>query len=190
MPSARKPAGQKKYRALILCCGHMDRGDDAIGPLCAAALEDRKIPARTLHGDTSELLEAWHSAEHVIVVDAIVTGAKPPGTLYIASAADPQFQPNAARCSSGGLGLAQAVKLARVLKCLPQTLILIGLEAGNFEWAATLSPEVAGAMPSLVDAIEKEWKRLADVRPSPPSTQAANKWGGASAPRRTFRSGQ
>ncbi|GEM_PF-827328 len=166
MPSARKPAGQKKYRALILCCGHMDRGDDAIGPLCAAALEDRKIPARTLHGDTSELLEAWQTTERVIVVDALVTRNNPPGKLLISNSTEPQFQPQFARCSAGGLGLSQAVKLAGVLKCLPQTLVLIGLEAGNFEWAATLSPEVAEAMPTLVDAVEKEWRRLADVRPA------------------------
>jgi hydrogenase maturation protease len=164
MPRARPTAGQKKYRALILCCGEMDRGDDAIGPLCAAALEDRRIPARTLRGNSSEFLEAWHDAQHVIVVDALCTGTAPPGTLLRMAAADPGFSPAAARCSAQGMGLAHAFRLAGVLKCLPQTLVLIGLEANQFDWSATQSPEVVAALPALNDAIEKEWLRLTAPR--------------------------
>ncbi|MBI5083445.1 MAG: hydrogenase maturation protease [Acidobacteria bacterium] len=160
MPSGKNA---KKYHALILCCGRMDRGDDAIGPLCAAALEERKIPTRTLQGETSELLDAWQGAQHVIVVDAMVTGKHTPGTLHRLDAADASFQPETARCSTHGLGLSQALKLARVLKCMPASLILIGLEAGQFDWAATLSPAVAGAMPALVNAVEQEWRRIAGV---------------------------
>ncbi len=156
MPGAKA----KKYRALLLCCGHMDRGDDAIGPLCASALEDRKIPVRNVQGETSEMLEAWQQAENVIVVDAISSRKAPPGTLIRIDSADAAFQPEAARCSTHGLGLAQAVKLGRVLKCLPEKLILMGVEAESFEWAATLSPSVAAAMPALLDAIEAEWRKL------------------------------
>lgn len=158
------PGGKaKKYRALLLCCGHMDRGDDAIGPLCASALQDRKIPARALQGEVSELLEAWQQAEQVIVVDAIASGHVDAGTLIRIESTEAGFQPEAARCSTHGLGLAQAVRLGRVLKCLPPTLILMGLEAASFEWAATLSPPVAAAMPGLLDAVEREWRRLTTV---------------------------
>lgn len=174
MAATRPGTKAKHYRALILCCGRMDRGDGAIGPLCAAALEERRIPTRTLHGDTSELLEAWQGAENVIVVDAIQTGARPPGTLLRLAQQDAYFQTEAARGSAHGLGLAQAIKLGRVLKCLPPSLVLIGLEAGSFDWAATLSPAVATAMTSLVNAVEEEWRRATDVRP-----QATRKAGGA-----------
>ena len=151
---------QKSYRALILCCGRIDRGDDAIGPLCADALQDRKIPSRTLRGDTSELLDAWHAAQHIIIVDAIVSGETPPGTLHVLDSHDERFRPNVARCSSTGLGLVQAMKLAPLLKCMPTSLTLIGLEAGNFEWASTLSQPVAAAMPQLIDAVVHEWQRV------------------------------
>lgn len=166
MALTRQGAKGKHYRALIVCCGRMDRGDDAIGPLCAAALEERRIPTRTLHGETSELLEAWQGAENVIVVDAMQTGSQPAGTLHRLVQQEAGFQPQATRCSSHGLGLAQAIRLGRVLKCLPPSLVLIGLEAVSFEWAATLSPAVASAMPSLVDAVEREWRRATDVRPA------------------------
>lgn len=165
MPGARHPAGQKKYRALILCCGDMDRADDAIGPLCAAALQDRKIPVRTIHGSTSEFLEAFHSSQKVIVVDAIVTGHVRTGTLHRMRATDPWFQPTAARSSAQGLGFAQACKLASALKCLPDPLILLGLEAAQFDWSSTQSPEVDAAIPTLVAAVEGEWRLIADVRP-------------------------
>lgn len=158
------PGGKtKKYRALLLCCGRMDRGDDAIGPLCASALQDRKIPARSLQGEVSELLDAWQQAESAIVVDAISSGQVPAGTIIRIDSAEAGFQPEAACCSTHGLGLAQAVRLGRVLRCLPSSLVLMGLEAASFEWAATLSPPVAAAMPELLDAIEQEWRRLTIV---------------------------
>ena len=138
----------------------MDRGDDAIGPLCADALQDRKVPSRTLRGDTSELLDAWHTAQHIIMVDAIVTGEAPPGTLYCVQSRDERFRPASAHCSATGLGLVQAMKLAPLLKCMPSSMLLIGLEAANFEWASTLSQPVAAAMPKLIDAIVREWQKL------------------------------
>jgi hydrogenase maturation protease len=173
MPGSHHPAGQKKYRALILCCGDMDRADDAIGPLCAAALQDRKIPARTIHGRTSEFLEAFHAAQKVIVVDAIVTGHLPTGALHRMRSTDPWFQPAAARSSAQGLGLAHACRLASALKCLPDPLILLGLEAAWFDWSATQSPAVAAAIPTLVGAVEAEWRLLAGLRPPAPSHRPA-----------------
>ncbi len=162
MPSAKRLPGQKKYRVLILCCGNMDRGDDAIGPLCAATLAERKIPARTMRGETSELLEAWHTAEHVIVVDAIVSRRSPAGQLHVAMLGDEQFDPRVAH----NAGLAPAVRLAGVLKCLPQTLTLAGLEAAQFDWASTISPEVAAGLNTLAREVETRWRELADVHPA------------------------
>ncbi len=142
----------------------MDRGDDAVGPLCAAALEGRKIPVRRIRGDASELLEAWQQARHVIVVDALVSG-RPAGTLLRSEAGSQDFHPEQARCSAQGTGLAQAWRLAAMLKCVPASLVLLGLEAAQFDWAATQSEEVVAALPALVDAVETEWRRLAGVKP-------------------------
>ncbi|MGC8760287.1 MAG: hydrogenase maturation protease [Bryobacteraceae bacterium] len=162
MRASRARAG-RTYHARILCCGRMDWGDDAVGPLCAAALEERRIPAVILAGNASELLEAWREARHVIVVDALVTGA-PPGTLHRMALGEPGFRPEAARSSLRGPGLAQAVRLGASLHCLPESLILFGLEGGDFEWASTPSAEVAAAMPALVEAVARHWQALV---PSP-----------------------
>jgi hydrogenase maturation protease len=117
-----------------------------------------------MRGDASEFLEAWQQARHVIVVDALSAG-QAAGTLRRMDAATEEFRPNEARCSAQGTGLAQAWKLAGLLKCKPASLVLLGLEAAQFEWAATQSPEVAAAMPALVEAVVAEWRRLAGVKP-------------------------
>lgn len=137
----------------------MDWGDDAVGPLCAAALAERKIPAATLSGTASELLEAWREARHVIVVDAFAAGAKP-GAIHLMRYGEPDFLPERTRSCARGPGLAQAVRLGEALHCLPETLAVIGIEGADFEWASTTSPEVAAAMPSLVEAVAREWQIL------------------------------
>jgi len=158
MRASRARAG-RTYHARILCCGRMDWGDDAAGPLCAAALEERKIPAVVLSGSASELLEAWREARHVIVVDALVTGAAP-GTLHRMAYGDAGFHPEWTRSSMRGPGLSQAVRLGASLHCLPESLVVIGVEGADFEWASTPSAEVAAAMPALVEAVAREWEAL------------------------------
>lgn len=137
----------------------MDWGDDAVGPLCAAALAERKIPAVTLHGNASEMLDAWREARHVIIVDAVVSGALP-GAIHRMKHGDPGFRPEHARSCVRGPGLAQAVRLGESLHCLPETLIFLGIEGADFEWASTPSAEVAAAMPALVELVAQEWTSL------------------------------
>ncbi len=164
MTTRRARAG-RAYLARILCCGRMDWGDDAVGPLCAAALAERKIPAATLGGSASELLEAWREARHVILVDAFTGGAKP-GVIYRMKYGSVDFHPERTRSCARGPGLAQAVRLAESLHCLPETLLLMGIEGADFEWASTPSPEVAAAMPALVEAVAQEWQSLLRGKPA------------------------
>jgi hydrogenase maturation protease len=152
----------------------MDWGDDAVGPLCAAALAERKIPAVTLGGTASELLEAWREARHVIVVDALSSGG-PPGSLHRAAYGDPGFHPEWTRSCARGPGLAQAVRLGAALHCLPDSLILIGLVGADFEWASTPSAEVAAALPALVDAVAHEWQALVGTKSAPRAGRGAER---------------
>lgn len=164
MTTRRARAG-RTYVARILCCGRMDWGDDAVGPLCAAALAERKIPAATLGGSASELLEAWREARHVIIVDAFTGGTKP-GAIHRMSYGSPEFHPERTRSCARGPGLAQAVRLAESLHCLPETLLLMGIEGADFEWASTPSPEVAASMPALVEAVAQEWQAFLRGKPA------------------------
>ena len=60
---------------LIIGCGNRDRGDDGAGILVAERLRELGIEANTRSGEAVDLIEAWKSADDVIVVDAVVTGA-------------------------------------------------------------------------------------------------------------------
>lgn len=158
MAASRSKAG-RTYQARILCCGRMDWGDDAVGPLCAAALAERKIPAVTLSGSASQLLEAWREARHVIVVDAFVAGAKP-GTIHRMVFGEAGFEPERVRSCARGPGLAQALRLGAALHCLPDSLVVAGIEGADFEWASTPSPEVASALPALVEEVASQWNQF------------------------------
>ncbi len=49
---------------------------------------------------------------------------------------------------------------------MPETLVLIGVEGGDFELASTLRAEVAAAMPALAEAEMRDWQAL--LRAAPP----------------------
>jgi hydrogenase maturation protease len=119
-------------QVLVLCCGNPDCADDAAGPLVARDLRQMGIQAHEHRGDALSLIEAWRSADDVILVDALVTG-KRSGTLTILNAGSTPSNTWARLGSSHGLGLAEAMALSRALGCLPRRLILCGIEARRFD---------------------------------------------------------
>jgi len=136
---------------LILGCGNRQRGDDGAGILVAERLRALGIAAGVCAGEPSELLDAWTGADDVIVIDAVVTGA-PAGAVHVW---DGQRPPAFATStgSTHGLGLAQAIELARALDRLPARLHLYGIEGKNFEIGSAVSPEVERAVEEVVKRI-------------------------------------
>jgi hydrogenase maturation protease len=140
----------------IICCGNPERGDDGAGPLVARRLRDLGVEAETRTGEASELLEAWRGADHVVVVDAVETGA-PAGTVWMWDHGQASFpaRPSKVRPSTSthGLGLAEAITLARVLDRLPERLRVYGIEGRRFEPGTEVSPEVKLAVEEVVRQI-------------------------------------
>ena len=139
---------------LILGCGNRQRGDDAAGLLVAERLRVLGIAAEVCSGEVSELMEAWTGATDVIVIDAVVSGA-PAGTVHVW---DGQRLPTFATSvgSTHGLGIAQAIELARALDRLSQRLRVYGIEGTKFEMGSTISPEVERAVEEVVQRIARE----------------------------------
>jgi hydrogenase maturation protease len=135
----------------IICCGNPERGDDGAGALVARRLRDIGIEAETRTGEASELLEAWRGADHVVVVDAVETGA-PAGTVWMWDGRQANF-PARESTSTHGLGLAEAITLARVLDRLPERLGVYGIEGRRFEPGSEVSPEVKLAVEEVVRRI-------------------------------------
>ena len=142
------PVAAKKRSSLVIGCGNRDRGDDAAGLIVAGKLRRLGVNAVACSGETSALFELWRTASDVIVVDSVTTGA-PPGTIHMWDVAQLTVLRKAGT-STHGLGLAQAIDLARALHRLPRRLLVVGIEARNFEIGSHLSPEVQEAVLILV----------------------------------------
>ncbi|WP_018868808.1 hydrogenase maturation protease [Thioalkalivibrio sp. ALgr3] len=137
--------------ALVIGIGNPWRGDDGIGHAVVDALADTPgLATAKSHGEPAELMELWQGHDPVVLVDAIVTGATP-GTLHRLDAREPL--PRGARYSSHGIGLAEAVELARSLDELPDTLIVHGIELARLEDGAGLSPEIRDSLARVVSRI-------------------------------------
>ena len=137
---------------LIAGCGCEHRGDDAAGLLVARRLRQLGIDAIEHTGDAAGLLELFGRDDDVLVIDAVITGARAGEIVYWNTAAAPlPSEPFA--CSSHVLGVAEAVELARVLGRLPRRLRVAGIEARCFDLGAPPSPPVLRAVERLASAI-------------------------------------
>ncbi|GAB5468032.1 MAG: hypothetical protein Kilf2KO_10620 [Rhodospirillales bacterium] len=148
--------------AVLVAPGNPLRGDDGLGPAVAVRLAERLpgLPILTGAADTLRLLAFWEGARLAVAVDAALTGAAP-GTLQRLDLLAQPLPKALARCSSHGLGLAEAIGLGRALDRLPCGLLLYAVEAESFVPGSGLCPAVATAAERLVTEIEAEIAALA-----------------------------
>jgi hydrogenase maturation protease len=140
--------------AIVIGMGNPDRGDDAVGVLVARQVAAERLDVLALEfDDPSEALDAWGSADTVIIADAISSGGRP-GDVHVFDAVEQKL--TAGNWSAGGthaLGLAAIIELARSLDLLPKRLVVVGVEAGQFDHGAPLSEAVKAAIPSATEAV-------------------------------------
>ena len=154
----------EKSGIVIIAIGNRMRGDDAIGPVVAERLRQELSECRIIEDrdDAMALVSAWENAALAIVVDAMVSGELP-GSIRRLEATDQPLPKDWARCSSHGLGLAEAVELGRAVGQMPQRLVVFAVEAKTLETGAPLSPEVAASTEELVRQIETEAESFAGL---------------------------
>lgn len=138
----------------IIGCGNLQRMDDGAGVLVAKRLRELGVPADIQSGGAFELLATWEHEQHVILIDAFLTGA-PPGTVHLWEG-DPPRLPHSEHFSSHGFGLAEAFRLGRILNCLPERLTLYGIEGARFGLGEQVSPEIGVAVERLAGQIASE----------------------------------
>jgi len=139
---------------LIIGCGNRQRGDDGAGIMAAERLRALGVEARTCSGEASELIEIWSGVEDVILIDAVVTGA-PAGSVQVWDGQHP-MQRSRPSASTHGIGVAEAIELARTLGRLPAKLRVYGIEGKNFAMESDVSPEVQRAVEQVVERIARE----------------------------------
>jgi hydrogenase maturation protease len=144
---------------VVIGIGNPYRRDDGIGPALAERLTRlalTNVDIRVLDGEPTGLLDAWTGARLAIVVDAVLGKPARPGQIHRTSLPELARAPAA---SSHGLGVPEAVELGQALGRLPDRLIVYAVEAADVGFGTDLSPEVAAALPELLDAVLTDLER-------------------------------
>jgi hydrogenase maturation protease len=144
---------------VVIGIGNPYRRDDGIGPALAGRLTRlglSNVDVRVLDGEPTSLLEAWTGARLAIVVDAVLCRPARPGQIHRTSLPGLAGRP---ATSSHGLGVPEAIELGRALDRLPGRLIVYAVEAADVGFGTDLSPEVAAALPELLDAVLTDLER-------------------------------
>lgn len=152
-------------KVVVIALGNRFRGDDGIGPFVAERLrqhdterfDDRLAACNIVEGceDAMGLVSTWENAALAVVIDAAVSGVSP-GTVHRIEAGNQALPKDLARCSSHGLGLAEAMELGKALGRLPRRLVIFAVEAATLEKGAAISPKVAAAADEVVRGVEAE----------------------------------
>jgi hydrogenase maturation protease len=149
-------AARVNAEVAIIAIGNEYRRDDGVGMVVLRQLTE-VIPAGTgltcVDGEPSRLMDAWDGSRLVILLDAAVCEPAHPGRIHRSTVIEAE---SAASTSSHGLGVPEAVELARVLHRLPERLVLLTVEAADTGYGLGLSPQVEAAVPALVAAIQVE----------------------------------
>jgi hydrogenase maturation protease len=141
---------------LIIGCGNLLRGDDAVGPVIVRRLLDRGLPAGVEVADagTSGMDVAFRmrGMDQVILVDAASTGGEP-GSLYRLAGADVETLPPLEGINLHAFRWDHALAIARwaLKEDYPRQVLVYLIEAESFEFGAPLSRPVELAMDRLVD---------------------------------------
>lgn len=141
--------------ARVIGIGNEFRQDDGVGLAVARRLACRAaglIDVIEHDGEGTSLLHAWEGAHVVILIDAVRSGSAP-GTIHCIDGRSTRLPDAATWSSSHSLGLSEAVALARRLDCLPDALLIYGIEGGCFGFGTGLSPEVEKAASTVVESL-------------------------------------
>jgi len=152
--------------ALVIGVGHEQRGDDAVGLLVARRVAERSRPGLGVvehGGDGMDLLLAWEDAKNVVLVDAVVSGSGPAGTVHRFDAHDgPLPAALFAGTSTHALGVADAIEMGRAMERLPDRIVVYGIEGASFDTGSEPRPEVLAAVGPVTERLLEELARGGD----------------------------
>lgn len=153
-------------RTAVIGVGNEYRRDDGLGPAVLARLArlDEQLPLPlpdgtallVCDGDPARLISLWEDADFAIVVDAAHAHPGQPGRIHRLELDGGPWSPATASTSSHGLGLGEAVELARALDRLPGRLVVYAVEGADTSPGTGLSPPVATAVDPLARRIAEE----------------------------------
>jgi hydrogenase maturation protease len=144
--------------SIVIGCGNLLRGDDAVGPVLVRRLLERGLPegVEVADGGTSGMDVAFRmrGADRVVLVDACTSGGEP-GTLYRLRGEDVEQLPDLESLNLHSFRWDHALAFAHwLLKDeYPDEVVVYLIEAGGFGFGDPLTEPVATSMDRLVDLL-------------------------------------
>ncbi len=145
-------------KVLVIGIGNAYRSDDAAGLIAVRRVKQKASVSCVIvehSGEGAALMELWKGANHVLVIDAVRSGAAP-GTVTRFDATLHPLPAAMFQHSSHAFSVVEAIELARTLNQLPGQLIIYGIEGQRFEAGTDLSAAVELALPNLVERVLRE----------------------------------
>ncbi|MFI6445697.1 hydrogenase maturation protease [Kitasatospora sp. NPDC050543] len=151
-------------RITVIGVGNEYRRDDGVGWAVVARMAERAekhpLPGRpslvVCDGDPARLISHWDGADLAVVVDAAHAHPGQPGRVHRLELAGGRLAREDSATSSHGLGLGDAVELARELDRLPRILIVYAVEGADCSLGTGLSAPVRAAVESLAEQIAEQ----------------------------------
>ncbi|WP_395298237.1 hydrogenase maturation protease [Kitasatospora hibisci] len=151
-------------RIAVIGVGNEYRHDDGVGWAVVARLAERAerepLPhgtvLRVCDGEPARLISLWEGAELAVVVDAAHAHPASPGRVHRLELAGDRLAPPGGATSSHGLGLGEAVELARALDRLPRRLVVYAVERADDSLGSGLSAPVAAVVAPLAERITED----------------------------------
>ncbi|MCW1966595.1 MAG: hydrogenase maturation protease [Anaerolineae bacterium] len=145
-------------QTLIIGCGNILRGDDAVGPVLVRHLWEKGLPkgVRCADGGTGGMDVAFQmrGVPEVILVDACSTGAQP-GIIYKVPGKELEHLPPLTGINMHAFRWDHALAFGRwLLKDeYPQNVTVYLIEAAQLHFGEPLSPAVQSAMEKVADML-------------------------------------
>jgi len=162
--ASEKAKGQGKespvphFPILVMGVGNILLSDEGVGVRVIEAMRSIKLP------DSVEILDVGTGAldiidiianrEKVIIIDA-VRGGGGPGAVYRFTPNDIAIQ-SPTPISVHQFDIPGTLNMAELVGCMPQQVVIFGIEPKIVDWGLELSPEVAAVIPRAIELITSE----------------------------------
>lgn len=149
---------------IVIGCGNLLRGDDAVGPILVRHLWEQGVPDTgviLVDGGTAGMDVAFkmRGAAKVIIVDAASTGSAP-GTVFEVPAGELEDLPPLEGLHSHQFRWDHALAFGRWLLGdeYPDDITVLLIEAADVSFGAELTPAVADAMAVVAARVRRMWE--------------------------------
>ncbi len=152
------PRDDEPAPVVILGVGNILLRDEGVGVRVIQAMQGMGLPRHVeiFDGGTAgfDLLNILAGQSKIIVVDAVRAGHEP-GAIFRLRPED-LLQQEGTFASLHQIGLLEVLSVAEQLGCAPEQLLIFGVQPKDLSWGLELSPEVASAVPRVIELVVAE----------------------------------